>query len=136
MYKCKHFQIYELVPPDIYKKRDEKAWELLDKKLLITLDLLRDKFGPMKINDYRWDGDRMWSGIRTPDSEYYSPTSQHTFGRAADIIFKDVSVDEVRNDIIYHQNATMYRFINAIELNVPWLHIDTRNCRRIKTFSK
>ena len=40
MYKCENFSIHELVPPNVFYNRGEKAWELLDERLLITLDSL------------------------------------------------------------------------------------------------
>ena len=129
MYKCKHFAIHELVPKKVYQYRGEKAWELMDDRLLITLDNLREKFGYMTINNYQW------SGLRTSDSPYYSPYSQHSFGRAADCLFKKVSIDEVRSDILNNPDNEEYKFINAVELKVNWLHIDIRNTGRIKAFN-
>ena len=43
MYRCEYFALYELVPEEVYLERGEKAWELLDKRLLITLDRLRER---------------------------------------------------------------------------------------------
>ena len=80
MYKCEHFAIHELVPPHVFEQRGEKAWELLDDRLLVTLDRLRERYGSMTVNNYYWGSDREWSGLRTNDSPYYSPYSQHTFG--------------------------------------------------------
>ena len=40
MYNCKYFAIHELIPPQVYRDRGEKAWELLDPDMLRTLDLL------------------------------------------------------------------------------------------------
>jgi len=135
MYKCKHFEIHELVPKQIYLKRKEKAWELMDVRILKTIDMLRNRYGRMKINDYYWNGVREWSGLRTVDSPYYSKTSQHTFGRAVDIIFLDSTTDLVRNDILdLYNKDKIFRFINAMELGTNWLHIDVRNCKRLKTF--
>ena len=45
MYICKHFDIFELVPEEIFKGRGQKAWELLDDRLLITIDALRGHLG-------------------------------------------------------------------------------------------
>lgn len=131
-YKCKHFKIHELVPPQVYKDRGEKAWELMDLRLLISIDKLRDEYGQATINNYEFGGNREWSGLRTPASPYYSPYSQHTFGRAADIIFKDHSAEDIRKDIALFPED--YPLINCIEEDVSWLHVDVRNCQRIKWF--
>jgi hypothetical protein len=134
MYRCDYFSIHELVPPNVFHDRGDKAWELLDKKLLLTLDMLRERYGSITLNDYYWGGDREWSGLRTPDSPYYSPYSQHTFGRAGDCIFKHKTAEEVRKEILDNPGDADFRLIHSVELGVSWLHFDVRNCTRIKTY--
>ena len=134
MYKCEHFAIHELVPPHVFAERGEKAWELLDERLLISLDLLRNRFGPMTVNNYYWGKDREWSGLRTSDSPYYSRYSQHSFGRAADCLFANKTAEEVRKEIINNPNNADFELIGSLELGVSWLHFDVRNCERIKTY--
>ncbi len=135
MYTCHHFVIHELVPPAVYGNRGEKAWELLDERLLITLDRLRNRYGRMTVNNYYWGKEREWSGLRTTDSPYYSPFSQHTFGRAADCLFADQTSEEVRKDILENPDNPAFELIGSIELDVSWLHFDVRNCERIKQYS-
>ena len=134
MYKCEHFEIHELVPPNVFAERGERAWELLDERLLISLDLLRKRFGPMTVNNYYWGKDREWSGLRTSDSPYYSRFSQHSFGRAADCLFKNKTAEEVRKEIINNPDDPDFELIGSVELGVSWLHFDVRNCERIKTY--
>jgi len=134
MYRCKHFAIHELVPPHVHRKRGDKSWQLLDDRLLITADRLRDRYGPMTINNWHWDGDRQWSGLRTPGSPYYSETSQHSFGRAFDCIFQNVAAEAVRQDILTEPDSHAFELINSIEIGVSWLHFDVRNCDRILAF--
>jgi hypothetical protein len=134
MYKCEHFSIHELVPPHVFHKRGEKAWELLDERLLITLDSLRSRYGSMTVNNYYWGKDREWSGLRTSDSPYYSALSQHSFGRAADCLFTGKSAEEVRQDIRANPQDDDFKLIGSLELGVSWLHFDVRNCDRIKTY--
>jgi len=134
MYKCKYFKIQELVPPDVYKDRGDKAWELLDDRLLRTLDMLRNRYGPITVNNWSTDGNRQWSGLRTPGSPFYSPYSQHSFGRAADCLFKNHPAGFVRQEILYSPHEPPFELIGSIELGVTWLHFDVRNCDRIKTF--
>jgi len=132
MYQSKHFALHEYVPPHIIELRGDKAWELLDSRLLISDDGLRTRYGSITINNWFWGGTRLWSGLRTPESPDYSLTSQHTYGRASDKLFNDVTVDEVRADILAHPEK--YPLIMSLELDVNWLHTDTRNCKRIKTY--
>jgi len=135
MYKCKYFEIHELVPPHVYAQRAERSWELLDENLLITLDKLRERYGAMTVNNYHWGGEREWSGLRTPGSPFYSQYSQHSFGRAADCLFKTISAEEVRQDIIENTSAEAFGLISGIEMSVSWLHVDVRNCQRIRYFN-
>jgi hypothetical protein len=134
MYTCNHFAIHELVPPHVYHNRGEKAWELLDERLLMTLDRLRDRYGPMTVNNWYWGREREWSGLRTKDSPYYSDFSQHSFGRAADCLFRDHTAEDVRQDILAHADDPAFEMIGSLELGVSWLHFDVRNCERIKTY--
>lgn len=134
IYKCVHFAIHELVPRRIFEARGEKAWQLLDVNALITLDRLREKYGPITVNNYYWGGEREWSGLRTPNSPFYSLTSQHTYGRAFDCLFAETTADKVRTDLLINPNGLVAEFINTIEMGTSWLHFDTRNCLRIKTF--
>ena len=134
MYKCDHFKIQELVSPGVYKDRGDKAWELLDDRLLMTLDKLRERYGPIIVNNWANGGDRQWSGFRTPGSPFYSKYSQHSFGRAADCLFSRTTAGIVRQDILLKPFDSAFMLIGAIELGVSWLHFDVRNCDRIKTF--
>ena len=133
-YRCNHFQLHELLPPDLYYARGDAGWQLLDERLLRAIDALRDWYGPMTINNWYWGGEREWSGLRTPDSPYYSETSQHSYGRAADCLFADVPVEMVRTEILEHPDEPAHKRINSLELDVSWLHIDVRNCERIMTY--
>ena len=136
MYKCTHFSIEELVPKQVFADRGEKAWQLLDDRMLMTIDMLRDKYGSITINDWKWKDQNFsqWRGLRTADSPYYSKYSQHSFGRAADCIFKTVTAEQVRQDILANPDDPAFRFINSFEENTSWLHFDVRNCNRIMTY--
>lgn len=135
MYICNYFKIHELVPPKVYVDRGERAWQLLDERMLITLDKLRVRYGKITINNYEWNGNREWSCLRTPDSPYYSAYSQHTLGRAADCLFNDVAAEDVRQDILADPDHEDFALIGSIELNTSWLHFDVRNCQRIMTYT-
>lgn len=144
-YKCEHFKIHELVPPQVFKDRGEKAWELMDDRLCEGVDALREHFGPATINNYNWGGDRTESGLRIPSSKWYSPYSQHTFGRAADLLFKEATADEVREYIRevwknYTQSSISppeYPIveIHGLEEGISWVHIDVRNYDGLKVFT-
>jgi hypothetical protein len=134
IYKCEHFAIHELVPPEIYNDRGEKAWESLDSRALVTLDQLRKAYGPITVNNWFWGKDRVASGLRIPGQKEYRPNSQHTFGRAFDCVFSKINPEIVRQEIL--RNQDMFPYIMSIELNTTtWLHFDVRNCDRIMTYN-
>ena len=134
--KSKHFKIHELVPKKMYEKYGEKAWRYVDVRLIESIDKLKEHFnlGTMTINNYFWGGSREWSGIRTPDSNYYSYGSQHSYANALDIVFSEYSAEEVRNYIIY--NPHEFPYIKGLELGVSWVHLDVRNEDEIVFFKK
>ncbi len=129
MYQPRYFKVQELVPPSVFSDRGDKAIELIDERVLLTLDDLRETFGPCTINDWIFDGSYSQSGLRTPDAKEYSPTSQHSFGRAMDCKFKNYSADDIRNHIL--ENRLLFPYITFMEDNTSWLHFDVRNCQRI-----
>jgi hypothetical protein len=135
VYKAKHFAIHELVPAAVYQARGERAWELLDDRLIVTLDRMRDRYGKIQMNNYVWGGEDQWRGLRTSDSPYYSPYSQHTFGRAADPMFQDITNAQVRQDILDNPFFPCFEYVTSVELDTPHLHFDTRNCTRVKTYT-
>lgn len=132
MYKPKYFQPFEFVSRSVFNKRGEKSLQLLDDRILMTADFLRERYGPITINNWYWGGDRVDSGLRTSTSNIGSDLSQHRFGRALDMLFQNVSVEEVREDIL--KNPEKYPYVTATELGTSWLHIDCRNTTPILTF--
>ena len=134
MYTCRHFLIKELIPPDLsHPKQWAALWRLFDDRLLRAADLLRDEYGPMTVNDWIWGGGYTDSGLRLPGSEYYSFTSQHSHGRALDLKPQDAEVQRIREDIIGRKKSWM-GLITGVELDVEWLHIDTRNAEELHMF--
>ena len=121
-----NFYLDEYIPKDLYLKWEKKSHiliGLLDKKLVTADQILRYKFGSALINTWWNGGDRHWSGIRTPDSKYYSDGSQHTYGNASDKIFLKTPIEDIRD---YIKERWFEIGISCIEKNVSWLHSDTR----------
>lgn len=139
MYKTKYFSLQELVHPEIYAARGERAWELLNPGMLKTLDALRDKFGPMVINTWHSPkliaayGFRDDSGMRPFDAQEGAPWSAHKFGLAADCIFTKTTAEEVRKYV--KANRHEFPYITAIENKVSWFHFDCRNVHPIMEFN-
>ena len=134
---AKSFQIHELIPKALWlqhlalpkEQQDEnelRLWAMFDEKLLETIDTIKAKFnyGSMTINNYKWGGNREWSGLRDSSSSYYSKTSQHSLGKAVDCVFSRYTTDEVREYIL--NNPDEFPYVGGVELETSWLHIDVR----------
>lgn len=132
--KSKYFKIQELVSKETYNVRGERAWQLIDPYLIMTIDKLKEVFpkGTITINNWLWSGNRNESGLRVYGMKHYSPYSMHSFGKAADAVFSHYKTEEVRQYII--DNPKEFPYIKGIELGVSWLHIDTRNLDEVLAF--
>ena len=91
----------------------------------MTLVQLREKFGPATVNDWAWGGGYTESGLRSFDFGGIHNRSLHKFGKAFDVKFKNHTAEEVRQYII--DNPNEFPYIVGLELDVDWLHFDTRN---------
>ena len=120
-----NFFLDEYIPKDLYLKYASKSWILLgliDSRLIQADQMLRNVFGSVTINSWWNGGDRQWSGLRLPASPDYSLTSQHSYGRGSDKLFKHPA-SEVREYIkLYWKELG----ITCIEDNVSWIHSDVR----------
>lgn len=127
-YRCKHFIIQELVGPDVFTARGERAWELLDAGMLQMLDRLRDKFGTCVINNWHKGGSFKESGLRDFGTSTGAKYSMHKFGGGFDLKFGQHTAKEVFDYVLAHPDE--FPFITAME-NVlatkTWLHVDGRN---------
>lgn len=134
----KYFKAFELVPPDVYEIRREKSLQLFDPNLLKLADWLRARYGPATINNWYWGGAFSQSGLRTMEhygtwKAFEKSFSQHKYGRALDMKFKDKTAEEVRTDLKALWELEGLGFAITLENNVSWLHVDTRPQDRLLT---
>lgn len=148
MYRSKYFKIQEYVPESVFNARGQKAWELMDPRLLEMDDLIREAHGPCIINTW-WNrgliekyGYRDQSGLRTADfyytvRDYFNSYSAHKYAMASDkllALHRTVeSLDVVREDI--KLNRKKYHAIKGMEEGTTWLHTDVRNRAKLVLFS-
>ena len=136
IYKPKHFKIYELVYPELYneyvgKDKEWILWRRFDKFALVVIDRLREQFGRIIINDWKWGGGLKYSGVRPlviPKGEHWSKYTTHVDFNTFDLHPKNIGIKDLYEHII--RNATLYKEITVMEhysLTPTWLHISTCN---------
>jgi hypothetical protein len=104
MYIPKYFKLYELVGPEFYalvtkQKLEQKAFGIFDTYLLITADLLRERYGTATINNWFNGGSLKERGLREMNTGTGAVLSAHKFARAFDMNFKNATAEEVREDM-------------------------------------
>lgn len=133
-YIPKYFQLYELMPPELYTydmmvseaARERAFANFFDEKLLITIDVVREIIGlPLICNTWFQDGNRRNSGLRTMQCSVGAAQSQHKLGKAVDLICHKMSAEEMRQKIKANEDKLPYPI--RIEDGVNWLHIDVKD---------
>lgn len=136
-YIPKYFELYELLPPELYtydmmvsEAARARGFEMLDEKLLITIDIIRGDIvkAPLICNTWYQDGNRKYSGLRPADCAVGAPKSQHKLGKAVDLLCNKYTAEEMRQMIRDNEHLLPYPI--RIEDGVNWLHIDTKERSR------
>ena len=124
-YKALKFGIQELVPEKVYDERGERAWQLMDHRLIVNLDALRSQLKvPLTCNNWHLGGNRTQSGLRIVGQPHYRPYSQHSFGRAVDLVC-EIPAEEIRRRI--KEKIIILPHPATFENTGGWLHMDVRN---------
>lgn len=138
--KSKYYQIYEVVPKELYESYlEDELWKMFTPQIIKTIDRIKEKFnkGSITINNYFWNGSYNWSGLRfnTDDCDVYNKNSQHTFDinknklcNAMDLKFSHYDVQDVQKYIITHRDEfpELTRLENTIGNDRSWLHVDCK----------
>lgn len=123
----RHFNLRELVTPEIWATRGERCADLLDPRALRVLDDLRDKFGPVTVNNWHSGGTYKESGLRDPFTSTGAMWSQHKFGRAFDCKFKGATPREVFDHLTAHAaDWPEITVLEDVDKTPTWLHFDVR----------
>jgi hypothetical protein len=128
-YRPKYFALNEVVHPGAIQALGERAWTLMDERILRGADWLRELFGPCTINGKFGGKGFTESGLRDPFTKTGAKFSQHKFGRALDLKFHKVTCKEVYEYIIRNPGQARENGITCVEdiaFTGTWLHIDCR----------
>ena len=133
-YKPKYFEVYELIPPMMYraeyytdKEARERGYLLMDERLLETIDIIREKIikEPLICNTWYMDGNRQWCGFRPENCPVGARQSQHKLGKAVDLVCYKYTGEQMRQMIIEKQDLLPYPI--RIESDCEWLHCDIKD---------
>lgn len=126
-YRPKHFDLRELVTPELWAARGVAVLELLDPRLLIVADRLHDTFGPVTVNNWHLGGNYRESGLRDPTASTGAKWSQHKFGRAIDGKFTRATPREVFDYLLEHAaDWPELTVLEDVEHTPTWVHCDVR----------
>lgn len=121
----KYFEDNELLPPESLAAGKTVA-ELIDPKLLVVLDAIRETYGPTIVNGTFRGHKYVNSGYRSPKCKEGAPKSQHRLGKAADCKFANHTVQEVYADILKNEQKWLALGLTTLEnINATpsWLHV-------------
>lgn len=130
MYKLKHFHIQEFVDIDTFRRLGNRSYLVMDERILVMADKIREYFGKPMIINY---AGRQYRGFRPPQwlgTRY----SQHRFGRAIDFTIDGLTAEEVRRTILANKCKDAFKQITAMEKNVSWVHVDIRTLQGARIF--
>ena len=129
IYKPKYFKIEELVDPATFEKFGDKAFAFFRPQILIALDYIREKAGPLIVNNWQTGGPLRWRGLRTADYTE-SKTMPHRLGAAIDCHSSKLTAEDLRglviSESVKHASSTIHPIhgVRRMERGVNWLHID------------
>ncbi|WP_051177326.1 hypothetical protein [Halodesulfovibrio aestuarii] len=144
-YIPQHFSIEELLPPPVllpapfkaaYCKDKSALFRLFDYRILLTLDRLRDRYGPCLVNNWHWFSETEWkngaaemfrfSGWRPVDCGEGAALSEHKLFRAMDCKFSKTIPDEIWDEMLADARAPQFEYMQRIEAfgGMSWFHFD------------
>lgn len=132
-----YFDIKELVCPHVYDKHREYAWNFIDKRLLETMLVIRERIGkPIVINNWGKGGQHTQRGLRTNISPIVKEKtaldklymSAHIQGMAVDFNIVGMSIEEIHKWLKDNQILLPHPIrVESINSAPTWIHIDTRS---------
>lgn len=138
MYKCKHFNIKELVSPEAYRLKGEACWRWFNPDHLRALDSLWDEFGGgVYINTWGLGNPMVlgqvfsFSGFHMKDEYKRSEFSGHRMWQSFDIKFTKHTAEEVRTKLLgfeptkneYLPTIERHPLITELEYGISWFHV-------------
>jgi hypothetical protein len=131
-YIPKHFQAYELLPNDLYALYGDDGLYLMDDRILLTLDSIRDfTKAPITVNNWKSGGpfrQRGYRNIIDPKTQF----TAHRFGRGVDFDIYGVAADAFRNMVKTGSLNKTMAYITRMEEGIEWIHMDCMGLPRVE----
>lgn len=119
----KNFVLQEFVPHSVFNYFLDRSKRFITKDLVNMAQALRDRFGPLTINNWHVGGRFLDSGYRAPNCKIGSKTSAHRRGMAIDIKSNRLSSVEIQEDIKLNWESTFKQMgVTTIEGMDPKYH--------------
>lgn len=142
MYKCKHFDIKELVSKKIYETYGDFCWKIFNEQVLKDLDTIREQLKlPITINNWHLKGSFSQCGYRSnidpivkaKSSPYMSA---HCFAIGFDLHCSDNKklFELCKNLINTNVLKAFKRLESPITTKYGWVHIDGMRADKLEIF--
>lgn len=129
-----NFQLTEFIDKKTFQKWGDASIWFIDPRIIQVAQFIRERHGvPVTINNWSSGGQYQYSGFDPPGG-YRKATSlsQHRFGRAIDLKFSGITIEEAYKDIMDSQDLYMKVGLTTVEniIYTPtWLHCDIRETK-------
>ena len=122
----KYLDLREVIPPETWEQYKESAIKLIDSRIPIILERIRELCDskPILINNWHIGGKFKYRGYRPSTCTVGAKKSMHREGKAIDFTVKNMSSEAVRNVIRKNADELLKMGLTRIERDVSWVHID------------
>lgn len=129
-----NFSLSEFVSKEIYAKWGDASLWFIDPRIIQVAQFIRSRHGkPVTINGTLNGHTYNFSGFDPPGGyRKASSLSQHRFGRAVDLKFSGMTVQEAYKDIMENQDIYLKIGLTTVENiahTASWLHCDIRETK-------
>lgn len=125
-----HFDVRELVTPEIYAKFGSNSKWFVTEKQINFAEFLRNHFGKaITINNWHTGGHLQNRGTRNPISDVGAVYSQHKLANGIDFNVSGMGSDQVYDYILANEKLFMEAGLTTLENKLftkGWTHADFR----------
>lgn len=128
-YHAPNFWLTEFVPKEVYSVLGNDSVHLLDNRLFVIIQVIRNEIGaPITINNWFEGGRFNESGLRVYNTLTGAERSKHKLGQAMDAKwdYSKMSIEQVINYIDANKHLFLALRLGAIGIYEGFIHLDTR----------